>query len=374
MTSTDAGSMRVVLAPDSFKGSLTATEVAAALAAGWSTVRPDDELVLLPQADGGEGTVDAVASCHDTGVWREVPGVRGPDGRPRTGRWLLLEDGTAVVELAQMSGLPLMGSPDPGGASTTGLGQVIAAALADGAKALLIGLGGSASTDGGAGALRALGAKLLDRDGREIPDGGAALADLATIDVDWLIEPPPGGVELLTDTTAVLCGPHGAAQIFGPQKGADPAECDRLERALANLAGCLGARLPCSPDKPGVGAAGGTGFGLSAWGGRLVPGAARIAELTGLSAEFGRADVVVTGEGQFDATSLSGKLVGSVLERCAATATRSVVVAGRLAASPPGIGISLSDLAGSADGALAAPTMWCRVAGAVAAARLTGTV
>ncbi|CAG7584692.1 Glycerate 2-kinase [Rhodococcus opacus] len=114
MTSTDAGSKRVVLAPDSFKGSLTATEVAAALAAGWSTVRPNDELVLLPQADGGEGTVDAVASCHDTGVCREVPGVRGPDGRPATGRWLLLRDGTAVIELAQMSGLPLMDSPDPG--------------------------------------------------------------------------------------------------------------------------------------------------------------------------------------------------------------------------------------------------------------------
>ncbi|MFC9761219.1 glycerate kinase [Rhodococcus jostii] len=371
MTSPDAGPMRVAVAPDSFKGSLTATEVAVALAAGWSTVRPADELVLLPQADGGEGTVDAVASCHDTGVWRELQGVRGPDGRPATGRWLLLRDGTAVIELAQMSGLPLMDSPDPGGASTTGLGQVIAAALADGAKALLIGLGGSASTDGGAGALRALGAKLLDRDGREIPDGGAGLAALASIDVGSLIEPPPDGVELLTDTTAVLCGPQGAAHVFGPQKGADPAERGRLDRALATFAACLGNRLPCSPDEPGAGAAGGTGFGLSAWGGRLVPGAVRIAELTGLSAEFDRVDVVVTGEGQFDATSLSGKLVGSVLERCADTAIRSVVVAGRLAASPPGIGISLSDLAGSSEAALAAPTMWCRVAGAVAAARLT---
>jgi glycerate kinase len=247
MTSPDAGPMRVAVAPDSFKGSLTATEVAVALAAGWSTVRPADELVLLPQADGGEGTVDAVASCHDTGVWRELQGVRGPDGRPTTGRWLLLRDGTAVIELAQMSGLPLMDSPDPGGASTTGLGQVIAAALADGAKALLIGLGGSASTDGGAGALRALGAKLLDRDGREIPGGGAGLAALASIDVGSLIESPPGGVELLTDTTAVLCGPQGAAHVFGPQKGADPAERGRLDRALVTFAACLGNPLPWGP-------------------------------------------------------------------------------------------------------------------------------
>ncbi|MDV6280139.1 glycerate kinase [Rhodococcus jostii] len=373
MTSTDhpesrkSAPMRVVFAPDSFKGSINAIELADALAAGWAAVRPRDELVLLPQADGGEGTLDAIASCHPHVTWHSVSGVRGPDGRRTTGRWLRLDDGTAVVELAQMSGLPLMNALDAGGASTTGLGQVIAAALDAGAKSLLIGLGGSASTDGGAGALRALGARLLDRHGRDIGDGGAALSELDTIDVAGLRVLPPGGVELLSDTTAVLCGSHGAAHVFGPQKGADPQLRVLLDGALQRFADRLGAVTAVRPDQPGAGAAGGTGFGLAAWGGRLVPGSARIADLTGLSDEFGRADVIVTGEGRFDETSLTGKLVGSVLARCADTNTRSVVVAGQLAATPPDASISLTALAGSAENAIAETERWARHAGTAAA-------
>ncbi|MGC0365164.1 glycerate kinase [Rhodococcus sp. 27YEA15] len=361
--------MRVVFAPDSFKGSIDAAELARVLAAGWASVRPADELVLLPQADGGEGTLDAIASCHDGAAWHSIPAVSGPDGSPRTGRWLSLPDGTAVVEIAQMSGLPLMAELDAGNASTTGLGQVISAALDAGATALIIGLGGSASTDGGSGALRALGARLLDRDGNSVDDGGLALSNLASVDIENLRAVPAGGVQLLTDTTAVLYGKDGAAYIFGPQKGADEGMCAELDHALEHFATTLGETARIDPDRPGAGAAGGTGFGLATWGGQLVPGADRIAELTGLNREFGTADVIVTGEGRFDRTSLTGKLVGSVLGKSANTTTRTVVVAGQLAASPPDIGVALVDLAGSTEAALAEPARWAHAAAAEAAAR-----
>lgn len=362
--------MRVVFAPDSFKGSIDAISLTHALAAGWATVRPQDTLVLLPQADGGEGTLDAIASCHSHVAWQSVPAVDGPEGRKTTGRWLLLDDGTAVVELAQMSGLPLMKTLDAGGATTTGLGQVINAALDSGVNSLLIGLGGSASTDGGAGALRALGAKLLDRNGCGIGNGGSALAQLTKIDIRSLRPPPPGGVELLTDTTAVLRGPSGAAYVFGPQKGANQQLCASLDAALGQFAACLETVTCTDTDEPGSGAAGGTAFGLSAWGGTLVPGAKRIADLTGLSDEFGRADVIVTGEGRFDETSLTGKLVGSVLRQCADTATRAIVVAGQVTTPPPDIAIALEKLAGSAEEAIAHPSHWARLAGAIAAEML----
>jgi glycerate kinase len=180
------------------------------------------------------------------------------------GHWLELPDGTAVVELALSSGLPLMERLDPLGATTRGLGEVIAAALDAGARALLIGLGGSASTDGGAGALRALGLEVRDADGVALPDGGGALARLADVDRSGLRLPPVGGVRLLSDVTAPLLGPSGAAAVFGPQKGAGPADIAQLETALARWASLLGADLAAIP---GAGAAGGTAYGfLAAWG------------------------------------------------------------------------------------------------------------
>ncbi|HEY5853712.1 MAG TPA: glycerate kinase [Aldersonia sp.] len=364
MMSTDQ-KLRVVIAPDSFKGSLDATSVAAAIADGWASRRPDDDLILLPQADGGEGTLDAVAASHPDARWRAIENVHGPDGRPTTGRWLCLPDGTAAVELAQVNGLPMMATLDPEGASTVGLGQVIAAALHDGAKALVIGLGGSASTDGGAGALCALGARLLDRDGRELSPGGSALRNLATVDLTGLRRLPPGGVTLLTDTTAVLCGRNGAAHVFGPQKGADATTCARLDEALARFSRHL---TGCDPDLPGTGAAGGAAFGLTTWGATIAPGAHHIAELTGLAGELATADIVVTGEGRFDTTSLKGKLVGSILQRCARTGTRPIVVAGAFAATPPAGSVALADLAGSVRAARRHPARWARAAGAAAAA------
>jgi glycerate kinase len=355
--------LRVVIAPDSYKGSLDAAAVAQAIAEGWRSVRPGDDLVLLPQADGGEGTLAAVASAIPRAEPRSAGDVTGPDGRPTPGHWLELPDGTAVIELAGPSGLPLMAAPDPLGASTRGLGEVIGAALDAGAGALVIGLGGSASTDGASGALAALGMRLLDSDGRPLGDGGGELARLARIDRSALRAAPVGGVRLLSDVTAPLLGPTGAAAVFAPQKGADAGDVLTLEAALANYARLLGD----GADVPGAGAAGGAGYGfLAAWGARIEAGSQAIARLTGLDAEAASADVVVTGEGRFDATSTTGKVVGGVLDLAGG---RTMIVAGQLAADPPpGVRAwGLSDIAGSVEAALGDPARWLRDAGGQAA-------
>lgn len=356
--------MRVVVAPDSFKGSSSAARAAEAIADGWSSVRPGDELVLLPQADGGEGTLEAIGAAVPGAQPHEAE-VTGPDGRPVVARWLQLPDGTAVAELAQSSGLPLMRAPDAEGASTAGLGEVLGAALDAGATALVIGLGGSASTDGGAGALQALGLRLTDAAGVELVPGGAALAGLASVDRAGLRPPPVRGVRLLTDVTHPLLGARGAAATFAPQKGADPAAVERLEHALATWARQAGG----DPAEPGAGAAGGTAFGLAAlWGARIVPGSAEIARLSGLDAAVASADLLISGEGRFDATSLDGKVVGNALELAAAAGVRTLVIAGQVAHRPPGAeAIELAALAGSAEAALAYPPRWLREAGARAA-------
>jgi glycerate kinase len=355
--------LRVVIAPDSFKGSLAAAGVAEAIADGWRSVRPDDVLVLLPQADGGEGTLAAIAAAVPGAVLRSAGDVTGPDGRPTPAHWLTLPDGTAVIELADSSGLPLMAAPDALGASTRGLGEVIGGALDAGARSLVIGLGGSASTDGGAGALSALGMRLLDSDDRPLGDGGGELARLARVDATALRAAPAGGVRLLTDVTAPLLGPQGAAAVFGPQKGASPDDVARLETALATFAGLLGEGAAV----PGSGAAGGAGYGfLAAWGARIEAGSQAIATLTGLAAEAASADVVITGEGRFDLTSMTGKVVGNALGLAGG---RTVIIAGQLAAEPPpGVrGWDLTELAGSVEAALGDPARWLRDAGTAAA-------
>ncbi|SBT45474.1 glycerate kinase [Micromonospora narathiwatensis] len=359
--------MRIVVAPDSFKGSITADDAARALAHGWLACRPGDDIRLLPLADGGEGTVDAFAAALP-GAERRTVAVPGPDGRPVDAAWLLLPDGGAVLELAQSSGLPLMAAPDPLGAHTYGLGMVARAALDAGATRLVIGLGGSASTDGGTGALRALGLRLRDVQGRELPLGGAALTDLAEIDVTDLLPAPPGGVQVLVDVTAPLTGPAGAATVYGPQKGAAPADVTLLDAALRRLAGLAGG----DPAESGAGAAGGTAYGLAAlWGARIVPGATTIAALVGLADALAGADVLLTGEGRFDETSLTGKVVGSLLAAGAGGA-RVGVAAGQVTGPVPGsvAAVSLVELAGSVDAALHYPARWLTEAGAVLAGRL----
>ena len=220
-------------------------------------------MVAVPLADGGEGTLDVLAAAVPGARWQQAQ-VTGPAGQPVDCPWLDLPDGTAAVELAAASGLPLLSRPDPLGAQTIGLGEVIGCALDAGARQVTIALGGSASTDGGTGALAALGARFLDADGRPLPAGGGALRDLAAVDLTGLRPPPPGGVSCLSDVRAPLLGPAGAAAVFGPQKGASPAQVALLDEGLARLAGLLGG----DPDAPGAGAAGGTGYGLAAGVGR----------------------------------------------------------------------------------------------------------
>jgi len=328
--------VRIVIAPDSFKGSLAASLVASAIADGWRSVRPDDELLLIPQADGGEGTLDAIEAAVPGAARRSAGLVTGPDGRPTPGEWLSLPDEVAVVELAQASGLPLMDSLDPMGAQTRGMGEVIRAAILDGAESLVVALGGSASTDGGRGALEALG---------------------------WpsLILPPPGGVILLTDVTAPLLGPTGAAAVFGPQKGASPAQVAELDARLSRWADRLGG----DPAAPGAGAAGGTAYGLAtAWGAAIRPGASYIADLTGATSAIAGADLLITGEGRFDDQSLGGKVVGSLIAQADIPVA---IIAGQLAAAAPGWAASLVELAGSVDAAMGDPVRWLRAAGAKAA-------
>ena len=374
--------MRVVVAPDSFKGSLDAAAAASAIGTGWRAVRPLDEVLLAPQADGGEGTLDAIAAAVPGAALVVVGPVTGPDGRPVQGRWLRLPDGTAVVELALSSGLPLMGALDPLGATTRGLGEVISAALSAGAHALVIGLGGSASTDGGAGALRALGLELFDADNTPLPDGGAALARLRRVDASRMRPAPLGGVRLLSDVSAPLRGPSGAAAVFGPQKGATPEQVLELDAALARWASQM-ENVPVVKDSPwnleraattpGSGAAGGTGYGfLAMWGAAIESGSAAIAELTGLVAAAASADVLITGEGRFDATSLSGKVTGNALSLPTQPDARRALVAGSLAMpAPAGVwAMSLVELAGSREDALDDPERWLFAAGMAAAREL----
>lgn len=360
--------MNVLVAPDSFKGSLAATEAAGSIAAGWRSVRASDELTLLPLADGGEGTLEALASADAGPRWIEMPAVTGPTGDRVTAHYLLTSAGTAVVELARSSGLPLAPRLDPLGATTRGMGEVVLAALQAGARAAVIAVGGSASTDGGAGVLRALGLRLLDTQGDEVPDGGAALARVARLDASQLVPPPPGGVTVLTDVRNPLLGPTGAAAVFGPQKGADPEQVRLLESAMTRWAALCGG----DPEQPGAGAAGGTAFGLQAlWAAELRSGAAHVAQLAGLDGALAETNLVLTGEGRFDWTSLGGKVCGHVIEQADRYNVPVRVVCGQHdQGGVPGIAaVSLAELAGSPEAAMADPTAWAIAAGAHAARR-----
>ena len=359
---------RAVVAPDSFKGTIGAREAAAAIAGGWREARPGDDLVCLPLADGGEGTLQVLAATDAAARWHRVR-VTGPDGRAVTSRWLELRDATACIELALASGLPLMTAPDPLGAQTTGTGELIADAVGAGAARIVIALGGSASTDGGTGALTALGARFADRAGRPLPPGGGALHDLASADLTGLRRPPPGGVTCLTDVRAPLLGPGGAAAVFGPQKGADAAQIAILEAGLDRLALVLGGE----PAAQGAGAAGGTGYGFAAaWGALIMPGAAELCRLAGLDAQLRRADVVLTGEGCYDATSADGKITGTVLTAAARAGVRAGLAAGAIAADPPGgvATVALDRLAGGTAAAMSSPARWLREAGRILAVEL----
>jgi len=357
---------RVVIAPDSFKGTASADAVARAIASGWAGVRPGDDLVLLPLADGGEGTIDAVAAAVP-GSQRVPVRVTGPDDAMVVAEWLLLPDGTGVVELAITSGLPLLDDLRPLDAHTRGFGEAVRAALDHGVGRLVLAIGGSSSTDGGAGVLAELGARFLDAEGSPIADGNRGLHDIVTADLSRMRPLPYGGVTVLCDVTNPLLGERGSARVFGPQKGASAVIVDELERGLSALASAL----PAVPaDLSGVGAAGGAGFGLVAWGAVLVSGSDEIARLSGLDEAIAAADIVVTGEGSFDEQSAGGKVASRVLAAAREASAVPMLVAGRIAASSDGFAaaVSLTDLAGSRERSLAHPLVYAERAGAVLAA------
>ena len=303
--------MKVVIAPDSFKESLSAAEVASAIAAGLREVWPHAELLCRPMADGGEGTVDALLAATG-GEYRESR-VRGPLGAPLLAHWGWLPgERCALIEMAAASGLQRVppAERDALRACSHGTGELIRAALDAGAVRIVLGLGGSATNDGGSGMLRALGVHLEDAAGRPLPPGGAALAQLARIDASGL-DPRLAGVavEVACDVDNPLCGPRGASAVFGPQKGADAAQVAQLDAALARFADCCATALGRDErERPGSGAAGGMGFAARTFlQASFRPGIELVAEVAGLEAALAGADLAITGEGRLDRQTLHGK-------------------------------------------------------------------
>ncbi|MCP3140145.1 glycerate kinase [Pyxidicoccus xibeiensis] len=368
-------SPRWLVAPQEFKGTLTAAEAAEAMAKGIRESSPEVVLDVAPLADGGPGTVDALLAGTRGERRRQV--VRGPLGEPVEACWALVEDGrTAVVEMAAASGLSLLApeARDARRASTYGTGELMRAALDAGCERLIVGLGGSATTDGGTGALAALGYRFLDAKGQPLEPGGAALAGLATVDASGR-HPRLGVVELLgaTDVTAPLLGADGAARLFGPQKGADAAAVDELEAALAHLSAVVGAM---AVGWPGTGAAGGFGFGLAALlGARLVPGYELVSRALGLERRVLLADVVLTGEGRFDRQTSMGKGPGGLARLAREHGTPVVLFAGCVDRSD-GLELDLFhevvDLTSQAQPGEPASKVLCEAAARWSAARLKG--
>jgi glycerate kinase len=335
-----APALRLLIAPDSFGDTLTAVQAASAIAAGWNRVRPGDRITVAPQSDGGPGFVDVLASR--LGERRQLQ-VHGPLSEDVSAEWVLdTASQTAYLECAQACGLAVLGGrPTPQtalAAESRGVGQLIAAALEAGATRIVVGLGGSASTDGGRGLIEELGGLLTAR--RRL----AEVELIAACDVEY-----------------PLVGPWGAARVFGPQKGADPATVAALEDRLVQWAGELDAAAgrPVSAES-GAGAAGGIGAALLALGGRCESGASIIAELTGLAGEIAAVDLVVTGEGKFDEQSLRGKVIGALAVAARPAQVPVVVLAGQVMldeATFQSAGVleaaSVSDHAGSVQLALA---------------------
>lgn len=302
---------RIVVSPDSFKESLPAAEVAEAIIAGLRQVWPSAEYVAVPMADGGEGTLDAITRA--TGATLHTARVTAPLGELVEARFCITADGTtAVIEMAAASGLELVpsASRDPLRATSYGTGELLRAALDAGVSRCVLGIGGSATVDGGAGMLEALGTRLLDRDSHPVRRGGAGLADIDRLDMSAL-DPRLAAcrIDVACDVDNPLLGPSGAAAVFGPQKGATPAMVAQLELGLANLARAIEAQLGISVAKtPGGGAAGGVGAALIAClGANLQPGTGLVAELVGLDAAIHEADLVITGEGRMDGQTIRGK-------------------------------------------------------------------
>ena len=325
---------RYLCAPDSFKESLTAMEAARAMAQGIENADHDAEVRCLPMADGGEGTARALVDATG-GSMRAVP-VHDPLGRPVEGHFGLLADGTtAVVETAEASGLALLEAKErnPLIASSYGTGELMLAAVRSGAKRIIVGLGGSATNDAGAGLLQALGVRLLDKNGNDLAHGGAALANLTTIDISTM-DPALKNVAITAacDVTNPLTGPTGASAVFGPQKGASKDDVATLDAALAHFAQVIDSQLGVAVnDVPGAGAAGGIGAALKGFlNAEFRPGIAIVIEQSGLDAAAQWADVVFTGEGSIDFQTKFGKTPAGVAETAKRHGKPVIAVAGHI--------------------------------------------
>lgn len=375
----------LVVAFDGFKGSITAADACRAFAAGWHRVHPDTRIVQRPMADGGEGTLEAIATAYPASV--QVPvRVTGPDDRPHTARWLRIPTlGTSAgtdagfVELAATSGIELLQKEPhtpghrPWDAHTVGFGEAIRDALSSGVTRLILSVGSSASVDGGTGLLTALGVRFTDAHGRVVAPGARAMADIAAVDWCDALPLPPGGVVVLCDVDNPLLGPSGAAQVFAPQKGFTSDELPALESALAHLAHLYG----IDPAISGTGAAGGAALALHAWGAELVPGAEYVGELLAIRDTIQQLALdgpclVITGEGSFDTQSAHGKAPSFVIRAAQDAGADLAIVAGRIDpefASGSGslsraTAVSLTELAGSANDAMTHPERWLQQAGA----------
>lgn len=332
-------SLRVLVAPDSFKGTFSSVVVAKALADGWSAARPDDVISLAPMADGGEGTLDAIEA---SGGWDRHPAA-AKDALMRTIATSFLRDGEhAVIEMAGSSGLSRVPAEerDPMAASTFGTGQVLATAIGLGCRDIVIGLGGSATTDGGAGLLEALGARLRDANDSDLAPGGGALGSIASIDLAGLSELlSEVSLTVASDVTNPLLGQHGAAATYGPQKGATADEVAQLDRNLRRYADVVEGSIGGRPLRyePGTGAAGGCTFGLLAIADRFAafevrPGVEVVMELTGFVDAVKDADLVLTGEGMVDAQTAFGKTAMGVAEHARSATVPSICFAGGVTA------------------------------------------
>ncbi len=335
--------MRILVAPDKFRGTLTARQAASAVETGWLRARADDEVELAPMADGGEGTLETLVDA--LGGEKVVARVSGPLGDPIDAPFgLVTTDAglTAVVEMARASGLTLVAEArrDPLRASTRGTGELIRAALERQPERMIVCIGGSATTDGGAGMAQALGASLFSADDESIPPGGAGLSQLAKIDLAGM-DPRVYSTSftVASDVDNPLTGPRGAAHVYGPQKGATADDVELLDRALRHLATVVSRDLGIDlRDAPGAGAAGGLGFGLMAFcGASLRAGVEVVMDALGLLERVERADLVITGEGRFDSQSLHGKAPAGVLRAAQELGVAAAVVCGRAEINVPGV-------------------------------------
>jgi glycerate kinase len=371
--------MRVVVAPDKFKGTLTAEEAARAMAAGWRSVDRGADIEEVPIADGGEGTLEALIAA--LGGRTDRARVTGPVGDPVEAEYGLADtpDGLlAIVEMSRASGLNLISEPrrDPLGATTRGTGELILAASGHGPRRLLVCIGGSATNDAGAGMAQALGVRLLDAESRDIPPGGAALERLARIDIRGL-ERTVREVEVVvaTDVRNPLIGPQGASVVYGPQKGASPEDVAVLDQALGHYAAVVHRDLGIDlRHEPGAGAAGGLGAGLMAFlGARLRSGFEVVAELLRLPQRLEGAEVAITGEGNYDRQTEYGKAPAGLLRLAREAGCRTVLIAGRIdPAVEPDADIvwSLADRAGE-EAAMSRAREILEEAAAEAAAEMT---